>query len=245
MFNQVNETDQIDQINQIDQIDQTNQMDHMNRPRVLIADDHAMLREAFQKLLEPQCHVIGNVADGRALLEAAPKLKPDIVVLDIAMPLLNGLDAGCQLKRILPDVKLIFLTMNEDPDIAQEALRIGASGYLLKNSAATELFLAIQEVRCGRTYMTPLMSQRMDDSFMQHPHQKQRSGPLTSRQREVLQLFSEGHSMKEVAALLTITPRTVAFHKYRMMQEFGLKSNAELIRFAITQGLASAPARPF
>jgi len=159
------------------------------------------------------------------------------------MPLLNGLDAGCQLKRMLPNVKLVFLTANEDPDVAHEAFRMGASGYLLKNSAAAELFHAVQEVRCGRTYVTPLLTQGMEDSFMQHPGRRKRSDHLTARQREVLQLLAEGHPMKEVAALLKITPRTVAFHKYRMMLEFRLKSNAALIQFAITQGLAPVPAR--
>lgn len=216
----------------------------MYRPRVLIADDHAMLCGAFQNLLQPECDVVGCVADGRALLEAAPKLKPDIIVLDIAMPLLNGLDAGRQLKQLMPNVKLIFLTVNEDPDVTREAFRMGASGFLLKTSAASELFQAIQEVIRGRAYVTPLITKGMVDSFMQEPHRRTAADKLTLRQREVLQLLAEGFSMKEVAAVLKVTSRTVAFHKYRMMEELRLKSNAELIHFAIKHGLSSKSARP-
>ncbi len=212
----------------------------MKRPRVLLADDHKLLLEAFQKLLEPDCEVVGGVADGRALLAAASELEPDIIVLDIAMPLLNGLDAGGQIKKMMPDVKLIFLTVNEDPDFVSEAFRVGASGYLLKSSAASELFQAIQDACLGRTYVTPLVAQGMVDSFIEGPKRRKASGKLTPRQREVLQLLAEGRSMKEAAAILNVTPRTVAFHKYRMMDELRLKTNAELIRFAIKRGLTSS-----
>ncbi len=206
----------------------------MSRPRVLIADDHELLAEAFQKLLEAEVEVVGRVLDGRALLEEAPRLKPDIVVLDISMPKLNGLEAGEQLKKIMPDVKLIFLTIHEDPDLAVEAFRLGASGYLLKGSAASELFQAVQEVSRGRTYVTPLIAEGMIESFARDPERRKVS-KLTPRQREILQLLAEGNSMKEVAAILNITPRTVAFHKYRMMDTLGLKSNAELLRLAIKE----------
>ena len=212
----------------------------MKRPRVLLADDHKLLLEAFHKLLEPDCEVVGKVADGRALLAAASELEPDIIVLDIAMPLLNGLDAGGQIKKMMPDVKLIFLTVNEDPDFVSEAFRVGASGYLLKSSAASELFQAIQDACLGRTYVTPLVAQGMVDSFIEGPKRRKASGKLTPRQREVLQLLAEGRSMKETAAILNVTPRTVAFHKYRMMEELRLKTNAELIRFAIKRGLTSS-----
>ncbi len=212
----------------------------MKRPRVLLADDHKLLLEAFRKLLEPDCEVVGSVTDGRALLAAASELEPDIIVLDIAMPLLNGLDAGRQIKKVMPDVKLIFLTVNEDPDFVSEAFRVGASGYLLKRSAASELFQAIQDVCRGRAYVTPLVAQGMIDSFIEGPKRRKASGKLTPRQREVLQLLAEGRSMKEAAAILNVTPRTVAFHKYRMMDELRLKTNAELIRFAIKQGLTSS-----
>ncbi len=206
----------------------------MSRPRVLIAEDHELLAEAFQKLLEAEVEVVGKVLDGRALLAEAPRLKPDIVVLDISMPKLNGLEAGEQLKKIMPDVKLIFLTIHEDPDLAVEAFRLGASGYLLKGSAASELFRAVQEVSQGRTYVTPLIAQGLLESFAQDPERRKVS-KLTPRQREILQLLAEGNSMKEVAAILDITPRTVAFHKYRMMDRLGLKSNAELLRLAIKE----------
>ena len=211
----------------------------MIRPRVLLADDHIILLDAFRKLLEPECEVVGTVTDGRALLEVGPTLNPDIIVLDVAMPLLNGLDAGRQLRQRMPNVKLIFLTVNEDPELAAEAFRIGASGYLLKNSAASELFHAIREVSKGRAYVTPLVAKGMVDTFVHGSQRRKLSHDLTSRQREVLQLLAEGHSMKEVATLMKITPRTVAFHKYRIMDELHLKTNAALVQFAIKQGLVS------
>ena len=211
----------------------------MRRPRVLLADDHTLLLDAFAKLLEPECDVVGTVADGRALLAAAEELKPDVVVLDIAMPLLNGLDAGRQLKKALPDVKLIFLTMNQDPAIAAEAFRAGASGYLLKTSAGSELVKAIEEATSGRSYVTPLITQDLIEVLMLGPKQRKGAADLTPRQREVLQLLAEGRSMKEAGQILKVTARTIAFHKYRMMDRFRLKSNAELIQFAIRQGVVS------
>ena len=211
-------------------------MDELWRPRVLIADDHLLLLDAFTALLQPTCEVVGTVTDGRALIATALRLKPNIIVLDIAMPLLNGIDAGHQLRQLLPSAKLIFVTMNPDPDLATEALKMGASGYLLKHSAGTELKQAIHEAMRGRTYVTPLTRQSILDASLQtaKPH----TPVLTPRQREVLQLLAEGYSMKEVARMLSVTPRTVAFHKYRMMDEFRIKSNAELIRFAVQQGLS-------
>ena len=211
----------------------------MIRPRVLLADDHIILLDAFRKLLEPECEVVGTVTDGRALLEVGPTLNPDIIVLDIAMPLLNGLDAGRRLRQRMPNVKLIFLTVNEDPELAAEAFRIGASGYLLKNSAASELFHAIREASKGRVYVTPLVAKEMVDTLVNGSQRRKHSRDLTSRQREVLQLLAEGRSMQEVATLMKITPRTVAFHKYRIMDELHLKTNAALVQFAIKQGLVS------
>jgi DNA-binding NarL/FixJ family response regulator len=205
----------------------------MKRPRVLLADDHRLVREAFAQLIQPGCDVVGAVADGRALLESATELRPDIVVLDIAMPLLNGLDAARQLKAAMPEVRVIFLTVSEDPDLAAEAFRAGASGYLLKNSAAAELLLAIREVAQGRSYVTPLVTQGLVGSLIREPVETHAAGQLTSRQREVLQLLAEGHSMKQIARILSITPRTVAFHKYGLMGELGIKTNAELVQFAI------------
>jgi DNA-binding NarL/FixJ family response regulator len=211
----------------------------MKRPRVLLADDHQLLREAFARLLEADCDVVGTVGDGRALLAAVPELRPDIVVLDIAMPLLNGLDAARQLKREMPEIKVIFLTVSEDPDLAAEAFRAGASGYLLKNSAASELFQAIQEVSQGRSYVTPLATRGMVTTFLRPPGPAKKTGGLSPRQREVLQLLAEGHTMKEIARILKITARTVAFHKYSMMEELGIKSSAELVHFAIRQRVVS------
>jgi DNA-binding NarL/FixJ family response regulator len=206
-------------------------------PRVLLADDHTLVLEAFEKLLEPDYTVVGAVSDGRALLAAAAELKPDVIVLDIAMPLLNGLDAARQLKKTMPAIKLIFLTMNEDPDLAREAFRLGASGYLLKISAASELSKAINEALSGRSYVTPHITQGMVESFIRRPGGDRDLPQLTPRQREVLQLLAEGRSMKEAADILNVTPRTVAFHKYRMMEQLQLKTNADLIQFAIREGI--------
>ncbi len=207
------------------------------RCRVLLADDHTLLLEAFEKLLEHDYTVVGTVSDGRALLSAAAELMPEVIMLDIAMPLLNGLDAARKLKKTMPKVKLIFLTMNEDPNVANEAFRAGASGYLLKTSALSELSKAIQEALCGRVYVTPLIAQGMEDPFIWQPVDNWGIPQLTPRQREVLQLLAEGRSMKEAAKILNVAPRRVAFHKYRMMKEFNLKNNADLIRFAFREHL--------
>jgi DNA-binding NarL/FixJ family response regulator len=204
----------------------------MGRPRVLLADDHTLLLGAFEKLLAGECDIVGQVSDGRALLDAAETLKPDLIVLDISMPLLNGLEAGRQIKQRLRNVKLVFLTMNEDADVAAEAFRSGASGYLLKRSAAAELLMAIREVMQGRSYITPLVAEGLVGSLM-HVDEHTPGHELTSRQREVLQLLAEGRSMKEVANVLNLTPRTVAFHKYRMMEQLKVKSTAELVQYAV------------
>jgi DNA-binding NarL/FixJ family response regulator len=208
----------------------------MTRPRILMADDHLMLLEAFKALLEPDFEVVGTVTDGRTLVEEFSRLHPDVVLLDVAMPLLNGLDAGRQLKAQRRSVKLIYLTMNPDPDLAGEALRLGASGYVLKSSAAQELKQAIQEALRGRSYITPLITRDVVGSLI---GQRTSRHELTTRQREVLQLLAEGKSMKEVAAILDLTPRTVAFHKYRMMEQLRLKTSAELVKFAVQQGVVA------
>lgn len=208
----------------------------MGRLRILVADDHALLVEAFVKLLEPKYDVVGTAADGRELLIEAERLNPDIILLDLSMPKLNGLDAAHQIKQKRPDAKLIFLTVNEDPGLVAEAFRLGASGYLLKNSAASELFQAIEEVSMGRAYVTPMVAQGMLESFVQDPEGRTVS-KLTARQREILQLLAEGNSMKQAAAVLNVAPRTVAFHKYRIMKRLGLTSNAELIQLAIREGM--------
>ena len=198
-----------------------------------------MLRESFAKLLEPDCEVVGTVADGRAVLEIAPRVRPDVVVMDIAMPLLNGLDAARQLKRVMPAVKVIFLTVNEDPDLAAEAFRAGGSAFLLKNSAASELLQAIQDVARGRSYITPLAAAGMVDDLLYRPDSAKGRRELSARQREVLQLLAEGRTMKEIASILNITARTVAFHKYKMMEQLGIKSSAELVQLAIKMRIVS------
>ena len=204
----------------------------MSRPRVLLADDHTLLLGAFEKLLSDECDVVGQVSDGRALVAAAEELKPDIVVLDISMPLLNGLEAGRQIKRTMPGTKLVFVTMNEDTDLAADAFRAGASGYLLKQSATSELMAAIRQVMEGRSYVTPLITEGLVGSLMHHDETAP-GNELTPRQREVLQLLAEGRTMKEVASLLSLTPRTVAFHKYRIMEQLKIKSSAELVQYAV------------
>jgi DNA-binding NarL/FixJ family response regulator len=205
----------------------------MTRARIILADDHTILVEAFRKLLEPHFEVVGTVADGRALLETALQLKPDVIIVDIGMPLMNGLEAALRLKELMPAVKLIFLTMNEDPDLAVEAIRRGASGYLLKSSAASELIRAIQMSFKAKPYITPKIARGMRRAFINNPRPRARAKTLTPRQREVVQLLAEGKSMKEVADVLNVTPRTVAFHKYRIMEELSLKTTADLIQFAI------------
>jgi DNA-binding NarL/FixJ family response regulator len=211
----------------------------MKRPRVIVADDHILVLEALKNLIEPEFEVVGTFADGRALVEEAPALNPNVIVLDIGMPILNGLSAGQKLKQKLPLVKLVYLTMNNDPDLAGEAFRLGASAFLLKNSAAAELRKALQEVVRGGFYVTPLMTKGMVGSFVQNFKRRKSKSDLTLRQKEVLQLLAEGRSMKEVAFVLNVSPRTVAFHKYTMMDHLQIRSSAELIEYAMRSSLVS------
>jgi DNA-binding NarL/FixJ family response regulator len=205
----------------------------MPKPRVILADDHTLLLEAFEKLLAPECDIVAKVGDGRALIAAVQEHHPDVVVLDLSMPLLNGLEAARHIKQIDKAVKLVFVTMNEDPDLAAEAFRAGGSAYLLKRSAGSELVTAIREAMKHRSYVTPLVTEGMLGSLMHSSSTDAPSRQLTARQREVLQLLAEGKSMKEVASILNVTARTVAFHKYRMMEQLKIKTNAELIQYAI------------
>lgn len=190
-------------------------------------------------LLEPEFEVVGIVADGQALLEKAPDLKPDIIVLDVGMPLLNGLEAGKRIKSMVRTVKIVYLTMNNDLGIAAEAFRLGASGYLLKTSAAAELPSAIREVLKGKLYVSPLITKDVDTFFLEIRVSHMGQEKLTNRQREVLQLLAEGRSMKEVAYILKLTPRTVAFHKYKIMELLRLKTNADLVQYAIREHVIS------
>ena len=209
----------------------------MKRPRILLADDHKLMAEALQHLLETDFDVVATVSDGRALIKAAGELKPELVVVDIGMPLLNGLDAADQLKALQPDIKVVFLTQNREPRYAVEAFRRKASGYLLKDSAASELTTAIREALQGRSYVSPLIAEGMLNHALNQEPGDAGLRELSGREREVLQLLAEGKSMKEVAAVLDISPRTVEFHKYRVMELLGVKTNAELVQYAIRHGL--------
>jgi DNA-binding NarL/FixJ family response regulator len=210
-----------------------------SRPRVLLADDHRMLLDALKRVVEPRCEVVGMVSDGRALLTAAAKLQPDIVVLDIAMPRLNGLDAARHLKPAMPKLKLIFMTMNEDPDLVGEAFRAGASAFLLKQAAAFELMEAIEKVLKGGSFVTPSAAEGQANISLRQPKAREHIAEPTPRQREVIQLLAEGRSMKEVASVLQITKRTVAAHKYAVMELLQLKTNADLVQYAIKHRIIS------
>ncbi|MGC1449887.1 MAG: response regulator transcription factor [Candidatus Sulfotelmatobacter sp.] len=212
-----------------------------NRARILIADDHNLVAELCKRLLENDFEVVGAVGDGRALVRAATELRPDVIVLDIAMPVLNGLDAGRQIKKILPAVKLVYLTMNPDQEVAAEAFARGASGYLLKTCAAAEMVLAVTQVLRGKTYLSKAMSRDAIDSLRwQRKELVNEEERLTDRQREVLQLLAEGKVMKEIAGILHMTTRTVAYHKYRIMEVLGAKSNAELVKYAVRNHIVAA-----
>jgi DNA-binding NarL/FixJ family response regulator len=212
-----------------------------NRSRVLIADDHNLVAELCKRLLETEFNVVGTVSDGRALVLAAAELKPDVVVLDIAMPILNGLDAGRQLKEMLPTIKLVYLTMNPDADLAAEAFRRGASGYLLKTCAAAEMVVSVREVLRGKAYISSALP-RDTVNFLRRQDKElvKEDERLTQRQREVLQLLAEGKGMKQVGGILNMTTRTVAYHKYRMMEVLGAKSSAELVKYAVRNHMIAA-----
>ena len=214
-------------------------MSPTRRPRVLIADDHTLVAEACVKLLEPEFDVIGTFANGQALLAAAPELKPDVIVLDVGMPLMNGLEAGKRIKKLLRAVRIVYLTMNTDIGIAAEAFRGGASGYLLKSSAAAELVTAVREVLKGKQYLSPLVANDAEAFFLEARISHMGQEKLTNRQREVLQLLAEGRSMKEVAYILKLTPRTVAFHKYKIMERLRVRTNSELVQYAIREHIIS------
>lgn len=212
----------------------------MKIPRVLMADDHSLILAGLRKLVEAECDVVGTVDNGRALVEAAQKLRPDLILLDISMPLLNGLDAARQLRKVVPESKLIFLTMHSSPTYATEAFQAGACGYLLKRCAASELSVAIQLVLQGQHYLTPLVTKDVLDSVLS-PSTGKRGEPastvLTPRQREVLQLVAEGHGTKEIATLLNVSVRAVEFHKCRIMQRLDIHTTADLTKYAITHGI--------
>lgn len=211
----------------------------MKRPRVLLADDHVIVAEGLRGLLEPEFELVGIVQDGRALLNAAETLRPDVIVADISMPLLNGIDALRQIRKNGWNIKVVFLTMHPDVAYAVSAFEAGAMGYVLKHSAPSELITAIRSAMNGKTYVAPLLAGELMQFYKERPDQRDELTMLTPRQREVLQLLAEGRSAKEIATVLQISPRTVEFHKYRMMEDLGIKTVADLIRYAINKGIVS------
>lgn len=212
----------------------------MSRPRVILADDHAMFVDALRIMLAGMYDVVGVAHDGREVLASLPMTMPDVVILDMRMPLLNGLDTARQIRRVNLHIKLIMLTVDDDPDLAVEAIEAGISGYLLKTSVGEELTDAIDTVLKGDRYVTPQMQSRMEEAFVHWGTTSFSKRPLTARQREVLQLLAEGRTMKEVADVLNLTARTIAFHKYRIMELHGLKNTADLVRFAQDQRIVGA-----
>lgn len=212
----------------------------LKKPRILLADDHKLVAEGFRRMLTPDFDVVGAVEDGRSLLEVAQKLEPDVVLMDISMPLLNGIDAARRLKKLMPAIKVIFVTMHANPAYVAEAFRAGASGYLLKQSATSELVFAIREALQGLHYVTPIVAKDVliplrGPSLPSQPGKKK----LTPRQREVLQLVAEGRSLKEIADILKISVKTVEFHKSRIMNYLGVRTTADLTKYAIVTGLVT------
>ncbi len=212
-------------------------MDNRHRARLIIADDHLLLAEACKNLLEPEFQVVSIVNNGRELLQMSESLKPDLVILDIAMPQLNGLDAGEQLKRMLPSCKVVFMTMNMEPEVAAEAFRRGASGYVVKSATAAELVTAVRRALRSESYLSPLITKDTVDFLLRRGSSFAEEKRLTPRQSEILQLLAEGMSMKEIANQLNVKPGTVAFHKYNLMQMLGVKTNAALLQYAIKHHL--------
>jgi DNA-binding NarL/FixJ family response regulator len=217
---------------------------HMNpaRPRILIADDHEIFAEALRAYLEKIFTVIGSVGDGRAMLEEAVRLKPDVIVTDVAMPLLNGLDAARRIQEQVPNVRFVFLTMHADPNLAAAALQLGRVAFVLKCSGGLELLKAIDQILHGHPYMTPML--RSADWVTAKARARQFSRELTKRQRDVVQLFAEGRPMKQIASILSLSEKTVEFHKHHIMETFHVRSNADLVLFALKRGLIIVDPEP-
>jgi len=209
----------------------------MLKPRILLADDHTFVLEGFRHILEAHYELVGTAGDGYALLAAAKTFRPDIVILDISMPLLNGIDAAAQLKKICPKTKIIIVTMHADAEYVRSAFEAGASAYVLKGSAVDELEQAMRAVLGGHSYITPLITKELVDVYLSTASEKPRG--LTPRQREVLQFLAEGRTAKEIANRLNITSRTVEFHKTQIMEHLNLKTTADLIKYALTHGIVS------
>lgn len=212
----------------------------MARATILLADDHTLFCNLLRELLEPEYEVVGSVSNGRELLEVADKLRPDVILVDIGMPALNGLDAGRRLKQLTPQVKLIYLTMNNNLEYAREALQAGASAFVLKNAQSSQLLQAIRDALRGVSYVAPEIRKAMREVFIRDPKAVHRPQHLTDRQREVLQMLAEGSSLREIAAQLKISYRTVRFHKTRIMEELGTSKNAELVKYAMNHRITSS-----
>ena len=210
--------------------------------RVLIADDHAMFAEALRAYLEKTYTIIGVVSDGRAMVEAGLNLKPDLIIVDVGMPLLNGLDAARRIREQARNVKFVFLTMQDDPNLAAATLELGTVAFVLKHSAGPELHKAIEHVLHGRPYITPKL--RSEDWVEAKARARQYSKELSARQREVVQLLGEGRPLKEIAGLLSLSEKTVEFHKHQIMESFSIKNNADMVLFALKHGLISMNPEP-
>ncbi|MGB2625334.1 MAG: response regulator transcription factor [Candidatus Acidiferrum sp.] len=210
-------------------------LEEKSRASLLIADDHIVFLDALRPLLEKTYAVVGWAMDGRKLVTEALRLKPDVIIVDVGMPLLNGFDAACRIREQLPNVRIVFLTMQDDPNLAAAAIELGNVAFVLKNSAAKELLMAIEQVRLGKSFTSPKL--RSEDWVEQRSRVLQFSKDLTPRQRDVVQLFAEGYSLKEIAARLGLSPKTIEFHKHHIMSAFHLKTNSDLVLFAIKKGL--------
>jgi len=211
----------------------------MQKPRLLLADDHQLFADGLRKLLEPEFDLAATVSDGRAAVEAYERLRPDLLLLDVGLPLLNGIEAARQIKRIAPEAKILFVTMHVDKIYVEEAFDAGASGYVLKQAAARELVEAIHNVLNGEYYLSPPIAEKIGRAPFEGPRKSEASGgPLTQRQREVLQLIAEGKAMRKIGEILHISVRTVEFHKNGIMRQLGLRSTAELTRYALDHGIA-------
>jgi DNA-binding NarL/FixJ family response regulator len=211
----------------------------MARTRILLADDHKIVLDGLKRLLESEFDVVGTAGDGKALVSEAARLRPEVLVIDISMPGGNGIDAFREIRKIVPGIRAVFLTMHHDSDYAAKAFEVGASGYVLKESALGELVTAIREATAGRTYVSPLIAGELMTVYREGTKGTGPAAKLTGRQREILQLLVDGYTAKAIASKLQISPRTVEFHKYNMMAEWDLSTTVELIRFAIKHGLAS------
>src|SRR5246500_505430 len=206
-----------------------------SHPRLLLADDHAIFSDALRLYLQKDFDIVGVVSEGRTLIDEAIRIEPDVIIVDVGMPLLNGLDAAKRIKKVAPKIKFIFLTMQDDPNLAAAALELGPVAFVLKHSAGSELLKAIDEVMRGHPYMTPKL--RSEDWVEAKARARQFSKDLTPRQRDIVQLFGEGRPMKEIAGLLSLSEKTIEFHKHHIMVSFNLKNNADLVLFALNHGL--------